>query len=211
MSDSSHTNPFVLPGLGQPSDASGNPFLASMDMMRQAWAGLASQGGFSQVLPMGPTMDVEELDRRIAELRSVESWLRMNLSMLDSAIQGMEVQRATITTLKSFVGKMSAMDPMAAAAATMGGEAPKETSSAFDEAAQSASAWWNLLQQQFSNIAAATAAGIPGTEQAAAAAPKPAPKKAGPRQAGPRKSAARKTGSRQAAPRKAAASSPDQS
>nr|WP_019937600.1 PhaM family polyhydroxyalkanoate granule multifunctional regulatory protein [Bordetella sp. FB-8] len=208
MSDSSHTNPFVLPGLGQPSDASGNPFLASMDMMRQAWAGLAGQGGFSQVLPMGPTMDVEELDRRIAELRSVESWLRMNLSMLDSAIQGMEVQRATITTLKSFVGKMSGMDPLAAK--------PQEASTPLDDAAQSASAWWNLLQQQFSNIAAATAAGIPGTEQAAAAATEPPPKKAGPRQAEPRqaeprKAAPRKSAPRKSAPRKTAASSSNQS
>ena len=193
MSDSSHTNPFVLPGLGQSSDASGNPFLASMEMMRQAWAGLAGEGGFSQVLPMGSTMNVEELDRRIAELRSVESWLRMNLSMLDSAIQGMEVQRATITTLKSFVGKMSSMDPMAAAAA-LGASAPKDASASFNEAAQSASAWWNLLQQQFSNIAAATAAGMPGAEQAAAAAPKPAAKparkKAGPHQGAPGKPAA---------------------
>lgn len=193
MSDSSHTNPFVLPGLGQPSDTSGNPFLASMEMMRQAWAGLAGEGGFSQVLPMGSSMNVEELDRRIAELRSVESWLRMNLSMLDSAIQGMEVQRATITTLKSFVGKMSSMDPMAAAAA-MGAATPKDASASFNEAAQSASAWWNLLQQQFSNIAAAAAAGVPGAEQAAAAAAaKPAGKKA------------------KAAPRKAAAPSSDQS
>lgn len=193
MSDSSHTNPFVLPGLGQSSDASGNPFLASMEMMRQAWAGLAGESGFSQVLPMGSTMNVEELDRRIAELRSVESWLRMNLSMLDSAIQGMEVQRATITTLKSFVGKMSSMDPMAAAAA-LGGTASKDASASFNEAAQSASAWWNLLQQQFSNIAAATAAGMPGAEQAGAAAAKPAAKparkKAASRQAAPGKTAA---------------------
>ncbi|MGN6581469.1 MAG: PhaM family polyhydroxyalkanoate granule multifunctional regulatory protein [Bordetella sp.] len=199
MSDSSHTNPFVLPGLGQSSDASGNPFLASMEMMRQAWAGLAGEGGFSQVLPMGTTMNVEELDRRIAELRSVESWLRMNLSMLDSAIQGMEVQRATITTLKSFVGKMSSMDPMAAAAA-LGGSAPKDAGASFSEAAQSASAWWNLLQQQFSNIAAATAAGMPGAEQSAASAPKPAAK-----------STRKKAGARQAAPGKSSAPSSDQS
>ena len=197
MSDSSHTNPFVLPGLGQSSDASGNPFLASMEMMRQAWAGLAGESGFSQVLPMGSTMNVEELDRRIAELRSVESWLRMNLSMLDSAIQGMEVQRATITTLKSFVGKMSSMDPMAAAAA-LGGTTSKDASASFSEAAESASAWWNLLQQQFSNIAAAAAAGIPGTEQAAAAAPKPAAKPAA------------KPARKKAAPRKTTAPSSDQ-
>lgn len=99
----SNTNPFVLPGLGQDSDLSGNPLLASMEMMRKAWAGLAGPGGLAQSLPMAPPMNLEELERRIAELRTVESWLRMNLSMLSSAIQGMEVQRSTIATLRSFV------------------------------------------------------------------------------------------------------------
>lgn len=36
MTDS---NPFVLPGMGQNSELSGNPLLASMEMMRQAWRG----------------------------------------------------------------------------------------------------------------------------------------------------------------------------
>lgn len=99
----SNTNPFVLPGLGQDGDLSGNPLLASMEMMRKAWAGLAGPGGLAQSLPIAPPMNLEELERRIAELRTVESWLRMNLSMLSSAIQGMEVQRSTITTLRSFM------------------------------------------------------------------------------------------------------------
>lgn len=87
MSDS-HTNPFVLPGMGQNSDLSGNPLLASMEMMRQAWAGLAGPGGLTQALPMAVPMNLEDLDRRINELRSVENWLRLNLSMLSSSIQG---------------------------------------------------------------------------------------------------------------------------
>jgi len=111
----SNTNPFVLPGLGQDTDLSGNPLLASMEMMRKAWAGLAGPGGLSQSLPMAPPMNLDDLERRIAELRTVESWLRMNLSMLSSAIQGMEVQRSTITTLRSFV-----------AGATAGGPSPLE-------------------------------------------------------------------------------------
>lgn len=99
----SKNNPFVLPGLGQDGDLSGNPLLASMEMMRKAWSGLAGPGGLAQSLPMAPPMNLEDLERRINELRTVESWLRMNLSMLSSAIQGMEVQRSTITTLRSFV------------------------------------------------------------------------------------------------------------
>ena len=102
MSDQ-HSNPFVLPGMGQNADLSGNPLLASMEMMRQAWAGLTGPGGLASSLPMAPPMNLEDLDRRIAELRSVENWLRMNLSMLSSTIQGMEVQRSTIATLRAFV------------------------------------------------------------------------------------------------------------
>ena len=55
-------------------------------------------------------MNLEDLDRRIAELRSVENWLRMNLSMLSSTIQGMEVQRSTISTLRAFVDSAANMD-----------------------------------------------------------------------------------------------------
>lgn len=99
----SQNNPFVLPGLGQDGDLSGNPLLASMEMMRKAWSDLAGPSGLAQALPMAPPMNLEDLERRINELRTVESWLRMNLSMLSSAIQGMEVQRSTITTLRSFV------------------------------------------------------------------------------------------------------------
>lgn len=109
MSDQ-FTNPFVLPGMGQNSDLSGNPLLASMEMMRQAWAGLTGPGGLASSLPMAPPMNLEDLDRRIAELRSVENWLRMNLSMLSSTIQGMEVQRSTISTLRAFVDSAANMD-----------------------------------------------------------------------------------------------------
>ena len=81
-----------------------------MEMMRQAWAGLTGPGGLASSLPMAPPMNVEDLERRIAELRSVENWLRMNLSMLSSTIQGMEVQRSTINTLRAFVDSAASMD-----------------------------------------------------------------------------------------------------
>lgn len=107
----SNTNPFVLPGLGQDGNLAGNPLLASMEMMSKAWSGLATPGGLAPSLSMTPPMSVDELDRRIAELRTVENWLRMNLSMLSSAIQGMEVQRSTIATLRSFVAGATGSDP----------------------------------------------------------------------------------------------------
>ncbi|OZI77181.1 PhaM family polyhydroxyalkanoate granule multifunctional regulatory protein [Bordetella genomosp. 12] len=182
MTDS---NPFVLPGMGQDTDLSGNPLLASMEMMRQAWASLAGPGGLGQSLPLTPPMNLEDLERRIAELRTVEGWLRLNLQMLSSSIQGMEVQRATIATLRSFVGSASGSaagsegdpSPLEVALGLRPAKADKpakpEASAAADgaeaagservnAAAQSASqAWWELLNQQFSQIAAATAASLP--------------------------------------------------
>jgi hypothetical protein len=41
-----------------------------------------------------PTLDPAEIDKRIQELKSVELWLGMNLNVLRSAIQGLEMQKA---------------------------------------------------------------------------------------------------------------------
>ncbi len=103
MTQTNNSNPFMFPGLGQQGDLGQNPMLASIEMMRQAWQNLAQAGAPHGLGLATPPMSIEELDRRIAELRTVENWLRMNLSMLTSTIQGLEVQRATISTLKSFV------------------------------------------------------------------------------------------------------------
>jgi len=99
--NSQNSNPFALPGFGQAGDMSHNPLLASMEMMRQAWQGLATSGMLAQP-PVSAALTTEDLDRRIGDLRAVENWLRINMSMLASSIQALEVQRATIATLKSF-------------------------------------------------------------------------------------------------------------
>jgi hypothetical protein len=108
MMSASPSNPFVLPGFGQSGDAATNPLFASLEMMRQAFAGLGGPAGMSGGLGLSPPMNPEELERKIAELKSVENWLKLNLSMLSSTIQGMEVQLATIATLKSFMAAGSA-------------------------------------------------------------------------------------------------------
>ena len=41
-----------------------------------------------------PSMDPQEIEKRIAELKSVEMWLSMNLNMLRAAIQGLEMQKS---------------------------------------------------------------------------------------------------------------------
>ena len=104
----SPSNPFVLPGFGQSGDDATHPLLASLEMLRKAFAGLGGPAGMSGGLGLSPPMNPEELERKIAELKSVENWLKLNLSMLSSTIQGMEVQLATIATLKSFMAASSA-------------------------------------------------------------------------------------------------------
>jgi hypothetical protein len=48
-----------------------------------------------------PTFDPKEVEKRIAELRSVEAWLQMNLNMLKLSINGLELQRAALQAMKS--------------------------------------------------------------------------------------------------------------
>jgi len=47
-----------------------------------------------------PTFDPKEVEKRIAELKSVEAWLNMNLNMLKLSIQGLELQRAALQAMK---------------------------------------------------------------------------------------------------------------
>ncbi|MCD6041899.1 MAG: hypothetical protein K0R40_1502 [Burkholderiales bacterium] len=47
-----------------------------------------------------PTFDPQEVEKRIAELRSVETWLNINLNMVKLSIQGLELQRAALQAMK---------------------------------------------------------------------------------------------------------------
>ena len=156
----SPSNPFVLPGFGQSGDAATNPLFASLEMMRKAFADLGGPAGMAGGLGLNPPMNPEELERKIAELKSVENWLKLNLSMLSSTIQGMEVQLATIATLKSFMAAGSAASESAARAATASSAAQATLGEAATAAAPAAQAWWDMLQQQFGQVAAATAASM---------------------------------------------------
>ncbi len=72
--------------------------------------GLAKQaaGGASSAIPqlpnlsnwVAPTLNVEELDKRIDELKAVHFWLDQNSKALSATIQALEVQKMTLATLK---------------------------------------------------------------------------------------------------------------
>jgi len=124
-----HSNPFVLPGFGQSGEFAANPVMASMEMMRQAWQSLAEQGGFGAP-SMAATLSAEDLERRITDLRAVENWLRMNLTVLSSTIQGLEVQRATLSTFKQFVNNAAAAGQDASALERFFGVNPAKSADA---------------------------------------------------------------------------------
>jgi hypothetical protein len=72
------------------------------NLAKQA-AGSASQS-IPQMPNLGnwvaPTLNVEELDKRIQELKAVQFWLDQNAAALKATIQALEVQKMTLATLK---------------------------------------------------------------------------------------------------------------
>jgi hypothetical protein len=49
---------------------------------------------------VAPTLNVEELEKRIEELKNVHFWLEQNSKALGATIQALEVQKMTLATLK---------------------------------------------------------------------------------------------------------------
>src|SRR5262245_41077892 len=49
---------------------------------------------------VAPTLNVEELEKRIAELKAVQFWLEQNGRALAATIQALEVQKMTLATLQ---------------------------------------------------------------------------------------------------------------
>ena len=77
---------------------------SSMELMNQTWQNL----GTNKTMPFAtPPMNVEELDKRIEELKHVENWLNMNLAMLKNTIQGLELQRHSIASFKDLMQTVS--------------------------------------------------------------------------------------------------------
>ena len=125
-----------------------------------------------------PTVSEQELDKRIAELKTVLFWLEQNAAAIKAGIQALEVQKMTLATLQSMnVGAaelarafaMPAAAPKPAAAAASAPPPPAATRAAPEAAKPEPAAavnsavpdplqWWNALTQQFQSMAAATAA-----------------------------------------------------
>jgi hypothetical protein len=120
-----------------------------------------------------PTLDPEELDKRIGELRTVQYWLEQNAKLLGTTIQAMEVQRMTLATLRTMnvpadgvQAAWQARTATAPAPATGDAAAPAATAPVADPMQ-----WWTALTQQFSQIAGQA---LQTAEPRAATAPGPA-------------------------------------
>ena len=84
-----------------------------LEFVRNMWSNM----GFTLPGMVTPTLDADELEQRITDMKAVEGWLRMNLNMLQASIQGLEVQAATLSTIRA-MGDAVTQRPAGAAAPT---------------------------------------------------------------------------------------------
>ncbi len=47
-----------------------------------------------------PTMDVEEIEKKIQELQAVENWLKMNLTFVQMTGKTLEMQKSALETIQ---------------------------------------------------------------------------------------------------------------
>lgn len=121
------------------SDKSFGAFVPGFDFLQGLVKNAgAAMPGFSQWV--APTLNPQELDKRIQELRAVQFWLEQNARMLATTVQALEVQKMTLSTLHAMNVPMKdlqqalKMPPMPDLGAAMG---------AMRSAAEAAGARWN--------------------------------------------------------------------
>ena len=141
-------------------------------LMNNAGAGLPSFGAW-----VAPTLNPEELEKKIQELKTVHFWLEQNAKLLATTIQAMEVQRMTLSTLQSMNVPLADLSealkikmPVFGAAAAAAPEPEPEPEAEPEEAAPVRKAapaarlpaaapvvdpmqWWGALTQQFTELA----------------------------------------------------------
>lgn len=106
--------------------------------------------GASQTIPqmpnvanwIAPTLNVEELDKRIGEMRAVHFWLEQNSKALSATIQALEVQKMTLATLRGMnvsMGELAeSMRARTSDAMAAGVQRAADTAAGAAEAARSA-------------------------------------------------------------------------
>ncbi|WP_157667525.1 PhaM family polyhydroxyalkanoate granule multifunctional regulatory protein [Comamonas serinivorans] len=85
-----------------------------LDFLQNLMKGaMQAQKDAGHAAPLGnwiaPTLSVEELDRRVSELKTVLYWLEQNAHAVKATIQALEVQRLTVAALSSMNVNLSDM------------------------------------------------------------------------------------------------------
>ena len=184
------------------SFAPGFEFLQGL--VKNAGASLPGMGQW-----IAPTLDPQELDKRIQELRTVQFWLEQNAQMLGATIQALEVQKMTLTTLQTMnvqMGDLRDALTIRTPATATAPPAPPPPPVAPEPPAPDAAArpavdplqWWGAVTQQFGELAAAA---LKDGAAASVTPPSKAPKSPGaaPRASQPSGKSAAARGTRSAA------------
>jgi prefoldin subunit 5 len=148
MADSSQNFSKLVPGFD---------FLQGL--VKNAGSALPSIGQW-----VAPTLNPEELERRIEELRTVQFWLEQNARMLAATIQALEVQRMTLSTLKTMNVPLTALrdslkvpepDAQALTAEKKAASRSGRKASAAEAATPAVDPmqWWGALTKQFTQLA----------------------------------------------------------
>ena len=199
-------------------------FVPGFDFLKNLTPGA---GSASSAAPgwVAPTLDPEELEKRIQELKTVQFWLEQNSKAVGATIQALEVQRMTLNTLKGMNMSFNDLaDSLKAQPQQAAPAAPAQPKYSFTQAAPEPQApkeaeakpskprgkktaatgvdpahWWGALTDQFQHIATHAMNDMAHRAHAHASteAAKPAAKKPA-----AKKTAARKTAARKTAPRK---------
>lgn len=136
-------------------------------LVKNAGAALPNMGQW-----IAPTLNPEELEKRIEELRTVQFWLEQNARMLGATIQALEVQRMTLSTLKTMNVQMGELRdsikltvpepaqaepeqaPAPKPAAKKPRAAPSKTQVETPMGTVDPMQWWGALTKQFTTLAA---------------------------------------------------------
>ena len=94
-----------MPGAGSVAD--------TIEFMKKMWSSMGAPAMAT------PSLSVEDINKKISDLKTVASWLELNLNMLKATIQTLEVQSATLSTLQ-------AMSEIMASRGTPQDEAPAD-------------------------------------------------------------------------------------
>ena len=124
---------------------------------------------------VAPTLNPEELQKRIDELKTVQFWLEQNGKMLGTTIQALEVQKMTLSTLKTMNVQMTDLrDAMKVAPIASAGSA---ASAAAGSVANSfgADGLMQAARAAMGNLAGMAKPAVPAAESEVLPEPAPAP------------------------------------